>query len=63
MRTIILEAISKELPTESHSLNCEANILAYRVFSRDVTAAMLVSLNKGKVAMVVSPTNHLGIEL
>ena len=29
----------------------------------DVTAAMLVSLNKGTAAMLVSPTNPLGIEL
>ena len=35
----------------------------YRVFSRDVTVAMLVSLNKGIVAMLVSPANPLGIEL
>ena len=35
----------------------------YRVFSRDVTAAMLVSQNKGMAAMLVSPTNPLGIEL
>ena len=35
----------------------------YSVFSRDVTAAMLVSLNKGTVAMLVSPINPLGIEL
>jgi len=34
-----------------------------RVFSCDVTAAMLVSLNKGTAAMLVSPTNPLGIEL
>ena len=33
-----------------------------RVFSRDVTAAMLASLNKGTAAMLVSPTNPLGIE-
>ena len=32
-------------------------------FSRDVTAAMLASLNKGMAAMFVSPTNSLGIEL
>ena len=46
----------------------------YRVFSRDVTeatlvslnketAAILVSLNKGTSAMLVSPTNPQGIEL
>ena len=32
-------------------------------FSCDVTLAMLVYLNKGTVAMLVSPTNPLGIEL
>ena len=37
--------------------------MMYRVFSCDVTAAMLVSLNKGTAAMLVSPTNPLGIEL
>ena len=34
----------------------------YRVFSRDVTAAMLVFLNKGTVAMLVSPTDAPGID-
>ena len=34
-----------------------------RVFSRDVTAAMLVSLNKGTTVMLVYPTNPTGIEL
>ena len=34
----------------------------YRVFPRDVTVAMLVSLNKGTAAILVSPTNTLGIE-
>ena len=29
----------------------------YIVFSRDLTAAMLVSLNKETAAMLVSPTN------
>ena len=33
------------------------------VFSRDVTAAMLVFLNNGTAAMLVSPTNPPGIEL
>ena len=37
--------------------------VAYRVFSRDVTAAMLVSLNKETAAMLVSPTKPPGIEL
>ena len=33
----------------------------YGVFSRDVTAAMLVSLNKREVAMLASPTSPPGI--
>ena len=33
-----------------------------RVFSRDVTADMLVSLNKGTAAKLVSPINPTGIE-
>ena len=32
------------------------------MFSRDVTAAMLVFLNNGTVAMLVSPTNPPGIQ-
>ena len=35
----------------------------YGVFLRDVTAAMLVSLNKGTAAMLVSPTYPPKIEL
>lgn len=34
-----------------------------RVFSRDVTAAMLVSLNKGTATILVSPSYPLGYEL
>ena len=37
--------------------------VCYRVFSRDVTVAILVSLNKGTVALLVSPINSPGIEL
>ena len=36
---------------------------AYRVFSRDVLAAMLVSLNKGTAVMLVSPIDPPRIEL
>ena len=35
---------------------------SYRVFSSDVTMAMLVSLNKGTAAMLVFPTNPRAIE-
>ena len=34
----------------------------YRVFSHDVTATMLVSLNQVTVAMLVSPSNLLGMK-
>ena len=37
-------------------------IESYRVFSRDVTAAMLASLKKGTGVMLVSQTNPPGIE-
>ena len=35
----------------------------YRVFSHDVTAAILVSQNDETVAMLVSQTNPMGVEL
>ena len=35
----------------------------YRVFSHDVTAAILVSQNKETAAMLVSQTNPVGVEL
>ena len=37
--------------------------MAYRVFSHDVTVAILVSQNSETAAMLVSQTNPLGIEL
>ena len=38
-------------------------MLSYRVFSRDVTAAILVSQNNETAAMLVSQTNPLGVVL
>ena len=38
-------------------------VLTYRVFSHDVTAAMLVSQNNKTAAMLVSQTNPVGVEL
>ena len=35
----------------------------YRVFSHDVTAAILVSQNNKTAAMLVSQTNPVGVEL
>ena len=35
----------------------------YRVFSHDVTAAILVSQNNEMAAMLVSQTNPVGVEL
>ena len=39
------------------------NSLQYRVFSHDVTAAILVSQNNETAAMLVSLTNPVGVEL
>ena len=39
------------------------SLVAYRVFSHDVTAAILVSQNNETAAMLVSQTNPLGVEL
>ena len=36
---------------------------AYRVFSHDVTAAILVSQNNETVAMLVSQTSPVGVKL
>ena len=44
-------------------INNYRSILPYRVFSHDVTAAMLVSQNKEMAAMLVSQPKPLGIEL
>ena len=44
-------------------LDDEKCIPTIRVFSRDITAATFVSLNKGTGAMLVSPVNPPGIEL
>ena len=37
--------------------------LTYRVFSHDVTVAILVSQNNETAAMLVSQTNPVGVEL
>ena len=37
--------------------------IAYRVFSRDVKAAILVSQNNETAAMLVSQTSPVGVEL
>ena len=42
---------------------CRHRCLKSLVFSRDVTVAMLVYLNNRKAAMLLFPTNPLGIEL
>ena len=38
-------------------------VLLYRVFSHDVTVAILVSQNNETAAMLVSQTNPLGVQL
>ena len=54
-----------DLPTLSiHcTTTCEIPALSYRVFSHDVTAAILVSQNNETAAMLVSQTSPLGVEL
>ena len=59
LKQLLLDAIQHStFPFKGWVCSClfERN----RVFSRDVMAAILVSLNKGTVAMLVSPTNPLG---
>ena len=41
----------------------DTNAILYRVFSHDVTAAMLVSQNYKTAAILVSQTNPVGVEL
>ena len=43
--------------------NCKLIPNDYKVFSHDVTAAMLVSQNNEMAAMLVSQTNPLGVGL
>lgn len=50
--------VSQELSKETTTI-----YEGYRVFSRVVTAAMLVSPDKGTAAMLVSPTNPPRVEL
>ena len=38
-------------------------VLLYRVFSHDIMVAILVSQNNEAAAMLVSQTNHVGVEL
>ena len=49
--------------SSSSFLKLPAITVIYRVFSHDVTAAMLVFQNKEMAAMLVSQTKHLVIEL
>ena len=39
------------------------DLFSFRVFSHDVTAAILVSQNNETAAMLVSQTNPVGVEL
>ena len=50
-------------PNEPRYCLCNQVSLAQFVFSRDVTSAMLVSLNKGTAAVLVFAINPPGIEL
>ena len=55
------------LISESGLFSCHSRVtgflceIAYRVFSHDVTAAMLVSQNNETAAMLVSQANPVGV--
>ena len=53
----------KVKPNDLQGVLTYSNQQNYRVFSHDVTAAMLVSQNNEKAAMLVSQTNPVGVEL
>ena len=55
MHTISFRFLSKVMTFSSYMVN--------RVFSHDTTAAIFVSQNNERVAMLVSQTNPLGVEL
>ena len=59
---VSLTCFSRRVELEPEKKKTDA-FTGYRVFSRDVAAAMLVSLNKGVAAMLVSQTKPSGIEL
>ena len=44
-------------------IDSQDDLCLYRVFSHDVTAAILVSQNNETAAILVSQTNPLGVEL
>ena len=51
------------LPEDSAEKRCRYGSFSNLVFSHDVTAAILVSQNNETVAMLVSQTSPLGVEL
>ena len=55
---IFCNFLYKRLPVQSYN-----KIQFYRVFSHDVTAAILVSQNMKTAAMLVFQTNPVGVEL
>ena len=61
MKGIIGKQIADSLQVPLSSL-ADLLVYSYRVFSHDVTAAILVSQNNGTAAMLVSQTNPLGVE-
>ena len=59
---LFLPAIFFELSiTRTFLISLEG--LSYRVFSHDITTAILVSQNNETAAMLVSQTNPVGVEL
>ena len=61
--TISSSSLDQSGAARVKSYNFPCSILLYRVFSHDVTAAILVSQNNETAAMLVSQTSPLGVEL
>ena len=55
--------IKRSTPSLNIGLKASRELCLNRVFSHDVTAAMLVSQNNETAAMLVSQTNPVGVEL
>ena len=65
---LILLAEKEKIAQQRHGVILKVQLgkkagLTYRVFSHDVTAAILVSQNNETAAMLVSQTSPLGVEL
>ena len=63
MSTDFPKLVHKKVEKNRQKVYCKQKKIKYRVFSYDVTAAILASQNNESAAMLVSQTNPLGVEL